>query len=64
MHEYLHYVCVKRGVSAFVVFNEAFRTHYGCVGNVTDDLATYVRTDELPLYVRMYLENIHDAPFI
>jgi len=64
MVEYLKYVCAKRNISAFIVFNEAFRKHYGCVGNVTEDLSEYVFTGKLPYYVRAYLEDIRDAPFI
>ena len=64
MKDYLAYVCTKRNVSVFIVFNEAYRAHYHCVGNVVEDLAAFVSTGTLPHYVTVYLEDIRDRPFL
>lgn len=64
MNDYLFYVLQKRNVTVYTIFDEAFRAHYGCRGNVTEDIAMWVQSGNLPYYVRTYLESIHDRPFL
>jgi len=64
MSDYIWYVLQKRNVTPYTIFYEAYEHHFGNGVDVTGYVRDWARTGVLPYFVRTYLEDIRDKPFI